>query len=304
MRPLSVGIAAFNEEKTIVTTVYSILNQENIDDLEILVCANGCYDATEEVIRDAFGSAVRLAKIPIANKAIAWRTIQELAKNNTLIYADADIVIAPDSLGRIVEAFEANPSVTVIGGMGIAHTDGRAYSTKVLHPFPKNHRCFQGALYGMDVDAFHRHRVEKKIPNMGPQIINEDAWVGAVAGDSLLLNSLAQFVYSPPDIADLIGVEARIKHGRSQSITNIPDCSDNEETRPSIIKKVHTFLSQEGIAGKRDLLAHKLLQRYVSLCAKYYSVDSWNRAESSKQPISYEAALKTITEYRKRQQNL
>lgn len=301
MKPISVGIAAFNEENTIVTTIRSILDQKYSDDLEILVCANGCYDATEEVIRSAFGSDIRLIKVPVANKAIAWRGIQDLASHNTLIYADADIVLAPDSLKRIVEVFEEHSLVTVVGGMGLAHTDGRSYSTRILHPFPKKHRYFQGALYGMDRDAFHKRRRVKNIPNMGCHVINEDSWVAAVAGESLQLTSSAQFVYSPPNLIDLIGVEARIRRGNKDLLKEMSEPLYDEEIPFSVIAKLKTFLSQKGVNGKRDLLAHKVLQSAVSFCAKYGPTNSWNRAESSKRPISYEDALSTINLYRELQ---
>src|ERR1017187_6429275 len=52
--PVSVIIAAYNEEKVIVRTVQSILGN-GYDDLELVIVDDGSQDATLEILRRDFG---------------------------------------------------------------------------------------------------------------------------------------------------------------------------------------------------------------------------------------------------------
>ncbi|MFP4485166.1 MAG: glycosyltransferase, partial [Spirochaetaceae bacterium] len=48
--PVSVCIPAHNEDNTIAATVESILAQRGVRIDEVIVCANGCTDATVGVV--------------------------------------------------------------------------------------------------------------------------------------------------------------------------------------------------------------------------------------------------------------
>src|ERR1022692_405515 len=88
--PVSVIIAAYNEEKVIVRTVESIL-RNGYDDLELVIVDDGSQDATLEILRRDFGDRpnVRILSQPNGGKSSAL--------NNAIAHAQHDILIALDA---------------------------------------------------------------------------------------------------------------------------------------------------------------------------------------------------------------
>src|SRR5262245_33131151 len=73
-QPLTVSVFAHNEERHIAACLDSIVAAEPDRELEVHVMANGCTDATEDIVRE-YGRRhpqVNLVSIGLGDKCNAW----------------------------------------------------------------------------------------------------------------------------------------------------------------------------------------------------------------------------------------
>jgi cellulose synthase/poly-beta-1,6-N-acetylglucosamine synthase-like glycosyltransferase/peptidoglycan/xylan/chitin deacetylase (PgdA/CDA1 family)/spore germination protein YaaH len=114
--PVSVVIAAYNEEKVIARTVESILCN-GYDDLELVVVDDGSKDATLEVLRRSFGDRpnVRILSQPNGGKSSALNNAIAHARHDILIALDADTIFRAGTIGKLVRHF-ADSSVGAVSG--------------------------------------------------------------------------------------------------------------------------------------------------------------------------------------------
>lgn len=117
---VAVLIPAYNEEKVIERTVNAAL-ASNYPDLRVIVIDDGSKDRTLEVAQQAFareqatGRVVILTK-PNSGKAEALNFgLEHLRDEEIFVGIDADTVIAPDAISRLVPHF-LNPKVAAVAG--------------------------------------------------------------------------------------------------------------------------------------------------------------------------------------------
>ncbi|HZT44020.1 MAG TPA: glycosyltransferase [Chthonomonadaceae bacterium] len=114
--PVSVVIAAYNEEKVIARTVQALLDSA-YPDLEIIVVDDGSKDRTAEVVRETFASEprVRVFRKENGGKASALNRGILAARGQILIALDADTLFTPDTISRLVRHF-ADPRIGAVSG--------------------------------------------------------------------------------------------------------------------------------------------------------------------------------------------
>lgn len=129
---ISIGMLAYNEEKTIKSTVQHILKQDifkrsEFDKVQFLIVANGCTDRTVMVVQEVINNSeinstvslqnIRVDKIETAGKSNAWNIyVHELSWQDAdyLILIDADIELSDEgSLTRLVEQLIDIPEAAV-----------------------------------------------------------------------------------------------------------------------------------------------------------------------------------------------
>lgn len=116
-RPLvTVLLPAFNEGKVIEASIRSLLAGE-YEDLEILVIDDGSTDDTSEVAERIAAVEPRVRCLRKANggKASAANLGIRMAKGEIIVAVDADTVVAPDAIRRMVAHF-ADPRVDAVCG--------------------------------------------------------------------------------------------------------------------------------------------------------------------------------------------
>ena len=112
--PVSVLVPAYNEEKTIGSAVRSLAASAH-PDVEVVVVDDASTDGTTDIV-DGLGLAnVRLVKVPRGGKATALNTGLALARHELVVMVDADTVVEPDSIHRLVQPF-AEPTVGAVAG--------------------------------------------------------------------------------------------------------------------------------------------------------------------------------------------
>lgn len=116
-RPLvTVLLPAFNEGKVIEASIRSLLAGE-YDNLEILVIDDGSTDDTSEVAQRIAAVEPRVRCLRKANggKASAANLGIRMANGEIIVAVDADTVVAPDAIRRMVAHF-ADPRVDAVCG--------------------------------------------------------------------------------------------------------------------------------------------------------------------------------------------
>jgi cellulose synthase/poly-beta-1,6-N-acetylglucosamine synthase-like glycosyltransferase/peptidoglycan/xylan/chitin deacetylase (PgdA/CDA1 family) len=114
--PVSVVIAAFNEEKVIRKSVESILNN-GYRDLEVIVVDDGSQDRTLAVLQEAFAGEphVRILTQPNAGKAAALNRGIAEASNEIVVALDADTMFRTGTIAKLARHF-ADPQVGAVSG--------------------------------------------------------------------------------------------------------------------------------------------------------------------------------------------
>ena len=117
---VAVLIPAYNEEKVIERTVRAALNS-NYPNLRVIVIDDGSRDRTLEVARNAFKQEVAAGKVLILGKRNSGKAealnygIDHIGDAELFVGIDADTIIAPDAIARLVPHF-INPKVGAIAG--------------------------------------------------------------------------------------------------------------------------------------------------------------------------------------------
>jgi peptidoglycan-N-acetylglucosamine deacetylase len=116
---VAVLIPAYNEEKVIEHTVRSVLDSD-YRDLRVIVIDDGSRDATLEITRSAFQKEIADGRVtvltkPNSGKAEALNYGLEHVTEELFIGIDADTIIAPDAISKLVPHF-SNPKVGAMAG--------------------------------------------------------------------------------------------------------------------------------------------------------------------------------------------
>src|SRR5580700_8816619 len=117
---VAVLIPAYNEEKVIEQTVRAALNS-NYPNLRVIVIDDGSKDRTLEVARKAFAAESAAGEVLILGKPNSGKAealnygIEHIGDAELFVGIDADTIIAPDAIARLVPHF-INPKVGAIAG--------------------------------------------------------------------------------------------------------------------------------------------------------------------------------------------
>jgi biofilm PGA synthesis N-glycosyltransferase PgaC len=113
--PLTVLVAAYNEEASIADTIRSIDEQRYPGELQVVVINDGSTDATPAIVRkyrERYPWLTLLDIQPNGGKANALNRALEIAKHDLVLTVDADSYLYHDALHCIVERFMEDPSNT------------------------------------------------------------------------------------------------------------------------------------------------------------------------------------------------
>jgi cellulose synthase/poly-beta-1,6-N-acetylglucosamine synthase-like glycosyltransferase/spore germination protein YaaH/peptidoglycan/xylan/chitin deacetylase (PgdA/CDA1 family) len=115
--PVSLIIAAYDEEKVIAQSIRSILDNGYKAQFEVIAVDDGSHDATLEVLRKTFSdeTRVRILTQPNGGKATALNRAIANAQNEVLIALDADTILAQGTMAKLVRHF-ADPRVAAVSG--------------------------------------------------------------------------------------------------------------------------------------------------------------------------------------------
>ncbi|MDD5306254.1 MAG: glycosyltransferase [Deltaproteobacteria bacterium] len=113
---VSVLVPAYNEEKVIATTLASLQATE-YSNAEFIVIDDGSKDRTAEIVEEIArrDPRVRLLRQPNSGKATAANNGLRAARGEVVVGVDADTMVAPGAIPRLVRHF-VDPRVTAVCG--------------------------------------------------------------------------------------------------------------------------------------------------------------------------------------------
>jgi cellulose synthase/poly-beta-1,6-N-acetylglucosamine synthase-like glycosyltransferase/peptidoglycan/xylan/chitin deacetylase (PgdA/CDA1 family)/spore germination protein YaaH len=116
---VAVLIPAYNEEKVIVRTVRSVLNSD-YKNLHVIVIDDGSSDHTFEVTRQAYAAEIAAGSVQVLTKPNGGKAAAlnyALDRIDEVIYVgiDADTVVAPDAVSKLIPHFE-DPRIGAVAG--------------------------------------------------------------------------------------------------------------------------------------------------------------------------------------------
>jgi cellulose synthase/poly-beta-1,6-N-acetylglucosamine synthase-like glycosyltransferase len=107
---VAVLVPAYNEEAVIVRTIRSVLNSD-YKNLHVIVIDDGSSDRTSEVAAEAYAQEIRAGRVQVltkqnAGKAAALNYALDRIDEEIYVGIDADTVIAPDAISKLIPHFE------------------------------------------------------------------------------------------------------------------------------------------------------------------------------------------------------
>ncbi|HEY7272450.1 MAG TPA: bifunctional polysaccharide deacetylase/glycosyltransferase family 2 protein [Actinoplanes sp.] len=111
--PVSVIVPAWNEREGIVGTVRSLVASTH--EVEVVVVDDASTDGTAGVVQSLKLPGVRVVRVPKGGKAAALNAGIALSTHPILVMVDADTVVEPEAIHRLVQPF-ADPTVGAVAG--------------------------------------------------------------------------------------------------------------------------------------------------------------------------------------------
>jgi len=219
VQPCSVCIAAHNERATLPKLLSSLAQHppELVD--EILICLNGCTDDTPEIVAAHAERDPRIRSVEsLKGKPRAWNQLVAYARNETLLFLDADVEIEAGALERLLRRFQ--PGVVIVAGLDRPRTrrfDPRSWLLAYLLR-PRLDRYLNGRLYAVRRGAL-LDRMERQTGTrlMAENLLHEDFWLQTLLSpDELVVAHDARVFYDPGSLADYPRIKARLRLGHHQ----------------------------------------------------------------------------------------
>jgi glycosyltransferase involved in cell wall biosynthesis len=214
--PISIVIAAHDEEAVLGRCLDALLRDVRRDELEIAVVCNGCTDRTADVAR-GYGAPVGVVETSTASKTAALNLGDEVVSGFPRFYVDADVVLPLRSVRRVAsrlaknDALAASPMMEV--DLGSATLPVRAY--------------YRG-VYALSEEGRRRF-------GEFPPVIADDGYVRMLFGgtERVRVDDAPVRVFVPSRLSDLVRIKTRSRLGRYQLAQRFPELVARERTTKS-----------------------------------------------------------------------
>jgi cellulose synthase/poly-beta-1,6-N-acetylglucosamine synthase-like glycosyltransferase/peptidoglycan/xylan/chitin deacetylase (PgdA/CDA1 family)/spore germination protein YaaH len=122
--PVSVLLAAYNEERVIASTIQHVLDSEYAGAIQIVVVDDGSGDGTAAAVEAIAASEPRVLFLrqPNGGKASALRRALSAAIHETVVMIDADTMVAPDGIRNLVAPLADEGVGAVSGHVRVGNT--------------------------------------------------------------------------------------------------------------------------------------------------------------------------------------
>ncbi len=292
-------MAAYNEEKSIPYALDSILEQSYPGDMDILVCANGCKDRTEAIVRiyERNFPNIRLISTEEKGKPNAWNILRQEAFHNYLVFVDADVVFHKDAFFHLSQNLEETGNIAA-AAICVPVFEGLDLLMRLVEPPPLPPECLVGRLYAVNNEKLDEKMQAETYPEMPKDIIHEDSWLSLVIGPgNWAVEENAEAYYRPCSWKEITKMQVRSARAEEQIRKDYPALWERVPHKRGIIEQNKMRLKKlkycRGLHGKalfslgfplRKYLFHK--SRKIIANEKFENpLDGWETSDESKKPI-------------------
>jgi hypothetical protein len=221
---ISVVVPAHNEARVIGRLLEHLVSGEP-DELDVIVVANGCNDATTEVAA-SFGPPVRVAALPVASKRDALDTGDRLARGFPRIYVDADVELGAQDIRALAAALHS-PSVLAAVPERVLDLSGRPWLVRWYYDVWMRLPEVRSGLFGRGVIAVSQaghERVASLPPVMGDDLAVSLAFSPI---ERIVVPDAKVVIHTPRTVGDLMHrrVRAAIVVTQLEHTAGAPDTS-------------------------------------------------------------------------------
>lgn len=225
---LSILIAAYNEEGTILQTLKSIAVQDYNGEIEVIVVNDGSRDSTREIVLSYAIAApwVRLIDMNVnVGKAAALNTALMQARHPFVVTIDADTYLYKDALMHIVARYLSDPLNTrAVAGTVLARNSRDTWVTKVqewdyfhgISAIKRIQSLYQGTLVAQGAFSIYDRNTLRQLGGW-PDTVGEDivlTWAFLKAGYRVgHCEDACAFTTVPSSIHAFIGQRRRWARG-------------------------------------------------------------------------------------------
>ena len=180
--PVSILIAAYNEEDVISETIHSILQQNYPNDVEIVIADDGSTDHTVYIVRSLNLKNLKLVCAEHGGKAHALNEGLEHTSNNLVVTIDADTFLYKEALRRIVMRLITDPPNTAaVAGSVLVKNSRSTFLAKLqewdyfvaIASVKRQQSLYQGTLVAQGAFSIFKKTQLKRVAGW-PDVIGED----------------------------------------------------------------------------------------------------------------------------------
>lgn len=134
---VSVVITNHNYVRYVGEAIDSALRQTHAD-REVIVVDDGSTDGSWDVIT-AFGTAITCLGVPQGGQVTAAATALQCCTGEVVVFLDADDILLPDALDRLVEPFRAQTGVVKVQGyLSVVDDQGNPLGRRIPEWLPRS----------------------------------------------------------------------------------------------------------------------------------------------------------------------
>jgi glycosyltransferase involved in cell wall biosynthesis len=177
---VSIVTISFNQAEYIEETILSIINQD-YDRVEYIVVDAGSTDGSREIIRKYRDKIARMIFEPDSGPADGLNKGFSLATGEIFGFVNGDDVLLPGAVGKVVQAFHADPSIDVVHGYGyVVNAEDCVLRRVYSDPFDAR-RFAYGCVTFTQPSVFFRRRTFFDVG--GFNVHNKTCWDGELITD-------------------------------------------------------------------------------------------------------------------------
>ncbi|GAA2326327.1 bifunctional polysaccharide deacetylase/glycosyltransferase family 2 protein [Dactylosporangium salmoneum] len=121
--PVTIVVPAYNERATIEPAIRSLAQSEH-PGVEVILVDDASSDGTATAVEELGLDNVRVVRVPSGGKATALNTGVALARHDIIVMVDADTVVAPDAVHRLVQPLADEKVGAVAGNVKVGNRRG------------------------------------------------------------------------------------------------------------------------------------------------------------------------------------
>jgi glycosyltransferase involved in cell wall biosynthesis len=241
---ISVIIPAHNEDTVIERCLRTLLAGARTGEMDIVVVANGCRDATAARVRAVGSPDVRVIETEIGSKTHALNLGDEAARGFPRVYLDADVQLSGASVRRIAEVMATDGLLAAAPTPSTEFVPGTSWVVRAYYMFWMALPYVQEGLVAAGVYALSEEG-RKRFQNF-PNVINDDLFVRMHfrSCERVEVKGAVSKVTAPTRFWDLVKIKSRGRLGAYQLWRQYPELSWQEAKGKNYSRALMTLLWQ------------------------------------------------------------